>query len=434
MITLVLGANGSGKSVYAEKIAKKLAVRRSAGALYYVATMIPHGEEGAARVEKHRKQRASLGFTTVEKPTGVSEIPLEADAVVLLEDVSNLLANTLFEQGAKGNAAAVLADIQALCGNCRDAVLVSIDGLTSAPEYDAETNAYIDTLNGLNHHLFHLADVVIQMQNGKPIFRKGRHVVMRLVRAILMTFSTYSRIPMPRVSWDDSAQRLAIAFLPLVGAVIGACVWGWQLLCRSLAFSPVFFAALATALPICLTGGIHLDGYCDTSDALSSWQGRERKLEILKDPHVGAFGVIRLCVHLLLHFALLHELYALGFDAGIGFVYALSRCLVAISVITLPNARKEGMLISFTRNVDKRAAWLLLIAFTLLAALGLVYFAFPYGFFALVLCVPVMLWYRRMTMRQFGGITGDTAGYYLQITELTLLGGFLLGGVFLRWL
>jgi adenosylcobinamide kinase/adenosylcobinamide-phosphate guanylyltransferase len=152
MTVLVLGPNNSGKSAYAEKLAASL----SNGPLYYIATMIPYGDKGRARVEKHRKQREGLGFVTVEKPTCVSGIPLPADATALLEDVSNLLGNTRHGEGVD-----VFADIAALCEKSRNAVLVSIGGLDPRPEHDDETKGYIAALNRLNGLLADYADEVV---------------------------------------------------------------------------------------------------------------------------------------------------------------------------------------------------------------------------------------------------------------------------------
>ena len=169
VIALVLGPNDSGKSLFAEKLAARL----SYGALYYIATMTPFGDEGLARVEKHRKQRESLGFITVEKPFRVSEVFLPADAAILLEDVSNLLGNALFDGEREAGEDGVFADIAAMCANCRAAVLVSIDGLDVSKDYDAETCGYISALNRLNRRLSGFADTVVVMSGGTAVYVKG---------------------------------------------------------------------------------------------------------------------------------------------------------------------------------------------------------------------------------------------------------------------
>ena len=111
-LIMISGANGSGKSRYAERI-----VARTAGERYYIATMRPCSEENLQRIEKHREQRKDLQFTTLECPYQVGAAAVERDGVVLLEDVSNLLANAMFERG--GDEASVYADIEALCSRCR---------------------------------------------------------------------------------------------------------------------------------------------------------------------------------------------------------------------------------------------------------------------------------------------------------------------------
>ena len=252
---------------------------------------------------------------------------------------------------------------------------------------------------------------------------------MRWIKSVIIALSTYTRIPMPHVKWDDDAMKLAIAFLPIAGAAVGSAVWSWQALCRSLGFSAVLFAAVAAILPILITGGIHMDGYCDTSDALASWQSKERGLEVLKDPHVGAFALIRFAIYLLTSFAVLHELFLREYDAGIGFLYMVSRCFAAWSAMAMPGARKNGMLAAFTEKADRRAASVVLSMLTMIAAFGWIWFAFPQALAGLALCLAITFWYGRMAMKRFGGVTGDTTGYYLQTIELAMLAGLLIGGV-----
>lgn len=254
---------------------------------------------------------------------------------------------------------------------------------------------------------------------------------MRVIKAVILAFSTYTRIPMPQVKWDDEAMKLAIAFLPLAGAAVGAAAWGWHIFCRYFGVSAVLFAAVSAALPVFITGGIHLDGYCDTSDALASWKDKDKRLEIMKDPHIGAFALIRCVIHILICYALFHELYtreAIA-SAGIWMIYPLSRCFAAWSAMTTPGARKDGMLAAFTMKADRISARVILSALTVLSCAGWLFFTFPHGIAGFLICFPVAIWYRRMALRRFGGITGDTTGYYLQITELAALAGTLFGAI-----
>ena len=93
MVTLVIGGGGSGKSAFAEGIAQKYS-----GATAYIATMEPYGEEGAKRIERHRKMRLGKGFDTIEQYSFINEKTAENYENVLLECVSNLVANHIFTE------------------------------------------------------------------------------------------------------------------------------------------------------------------------------------------------------------------------------------------------------------------------------------------------------------------------------------------------
>ena len=162
---LISGANDSGKSRFAEQL-----IASTTGDRYYIATMRPCTAENGLRIEKHRRQRNGLGFQTLELPCQIQDAPVTPDSVVLLEDVSNLLANVMFEQG--GSADLVYREICGLLARCRLLVAVTISGLC-ADGFEAQTAAYINALNQLNQDLQGLAKVAVTMQNGLPVYEKG---------------------------------------------------------------------------------------------------------------------------------------------------------------------------------------------------------------------------------------------------------------------
>ena len=86
-------------------------------------------------------------------------------------------------------------------------------------------------------------------------------------------------------------------FFPWIGGVIGLFFYGWTVLCEKLAIGNVCYALIAAAIPLMISGGFHVDGYMDTMDAFHSYQSREKKLEILKDSHIGAFAAIMLALY-----------------------------------------------------------------------------------------------------------------------------------------
>ena len=231
-----------------------------------------------------------------------------------------------------------------------------------------------------------------------------------------MAFSTYSRLPMPQVEWSEKNMRYTLAFFPLVGAAVGGVFALSAWLLGLLGFGPVLRGAVLTAVPLAVTGGIHMDGFCDTVDALSSHAPRERKLEILKDPHAGAFALIWGAVWLLVYFGLLTELRSAATVAA-GFV--LSRSFSAWGVERLPSAR-GGMGAQLKRG-SRFPWWVLTLYLGLYLGAVALWGDLLAGLAALGAALLVYLGYRVLAVRQFGGFTGDLAGWFLQVCELAIL-------------
>ncbi len=242
------------------------------------------------------------------------------------------------------------------------------------------------------------------------------------LESFVIAFSMYSRIPMPQMAWTDAGMKYAMCFFPLVGAVIGAVMWGFSWLAWSLPLGEISRSCLGTVIPLLITGGIHMDGFLDTVDALSSCQPRERKLEILKDPHTGAFAIIGCGVYLLLYLAVFSELGAKAFPAASG-IYVLTRSLSGWSVVSLPKARKDGLAASFSQHAQTRAVQAALGICGVIAALWIVLFAGGLvGAVMLLAAIACMFWYCHMVKKEFGGVTGDLAGWFLQVCELAMFG------------
>lgn len=242
------------------------------------------------------------------------------------------------------------------------------------------------------------------------------------MKSLIIAFAMYSKIPMPRVDWEKKALSWALCFFPLVGVAIGLVLWGWMALAQVLHIGPALFGAVALLIPIALSGGIHLDGFCDTCDALSSHQSRERKLEILKDSHTGAFAIICCALYLLVFFATWCEVEAAGRAAlvlSLGPV--LSRSLSGLFAVTLPNARGTGMLATFTGPMDTVKARLVLVLWVAVCAAALLWLSPVAGGAALLGAGLACLYYQVMSARQFGGVTGDLAGFFLQSCELAMV-------------
>ena len=251
---------------------------------------------------------------------------------------------------------------------------------------------------------------------------------MILLETLLVALSTYSALPMPQFTWNEKNMRYAICCFPMVGLLCGGGLWLWHWLCLRLGAEGILFAAGAAALPIGITGGIHMDGFMDTVDALSSHRPRERKLEILKDPSCGAFAVLYCGVYLLLQFGLFHTLWTEGRIALCLPVFVCSRALSGLCAVTMPNARKAGMLYAFTENAQQKKAAAVLLLTAMVGSGALPWLDLFGGGAALIFGLLALAYYRRMAQKQFGGVTGDTSGFFLQVCELSMMAGIWIGG------
>lgn len=171
MMILVTGGSGSGKSAYAEECV----LRFGQGPRIYIATMFPFDEESHRRIERHRRMRGDKGFETVERYTDLGGAPVRKDSVALLECMSNLVANEMFqEDGAGANTVqAVLDGVRVLKEQVRHLVIVTNEIFSDAAYYEEETRDYQKNLGIINQALAEMADQVVEVVYGIPVFHKG---------------------------------------------------------------------------------------------------------------------------------------------------------------------------------------------------------------------------------------------------------------------
>lgn len=171
MLHVITGGSGSGKSAYAEK----QVLAAGPGRRIYIATMIPYGEEGRQRVERHRALRREKQFETVECYTGLSRLALaaadEKPTAILLECMSNLVANEIFEpDGAhERTAEEICAGIERLQSQTRELFVVTNEVFSDGVAYDAETTRYLETLGEVNCRLAAMAGRVTEVAGGAAV-------------------------------------------------------------------------------------------------------------------------------------------------------------------------------------------------------------------------------------------------------------------------
>ena len=249
---------------------------------------------------------------------------------------------------------------------------------------------------------------------------------MSVLRSLIISFSMYSRIPMPIFNWDEKDMKHVITFLPFIGAVIGAIDFAIIRIGSILELPCMVMTLLLTLIPILVTGGFHIDGFMDVQDALKSYQSKEKKLEIMKDPHIGAFAVISV---ISLGLIWITALYLIVYNSiklenpGILYVYSMEFTLVraacGITCLIFNGAKKDGML-----NMETGKAGRIDIIFLFIQAF--------LAFLVMLLIKPVMgavlvavlflylIIYKETCDKNFGGVTGDTAGYFIVTGECIL--------------
>lgn len=174
MLVLVTGGSASGKSEMAEAVCQKL----NTGRMVYIATMIPYGEEGKAIVTRHRRQREAKGFDTIERYRGLTELDCSGYQSVLLECMSNLVANEMFDEKtvSKGEdiVCRIMQGVRKLQESVAQVVVVSNEVFADGVIYSPETMAYIDVLGQINREIAGISDVVVESVCGLSFYHKGR--------------------------------------------------------------------------------------------------------------------------------------------------------------------------------------------------------------------------------------------------------------------
>ena len=166
MITLGTGGCGCGKSSWAERLVRSL----PSGKRVYIATMQVYDRESETRVQRHRAQRAGLGFRTVECEKDLMSARVEDGSIVLLEDLVNLTANEMFDNG---DVTRIIPAIRRLAARCSWLVMVTNDLFSDGEEYSPSVQEYLRCLAEINREAAEMADSVIEVVYSIPVAVKG---------------------------------------------------------------------------------------------------------------------------------------------------------------------------------------------------------------------------------------------------------------------
>ncbi len=244
---------------------------------------------------------------------------------------------------------------------------------------------------------------------------------MHILKSFIIAFSIYSKIPVPQFEWKEEDMKYMLCFFPWIGAVIGGCVYLWNVFCELYGVGEIGYILIGVALPLVITGGFHVDGFMDTMDAFHSYQPKEKKLEILKDSHIGAFAVIMLALYGLIYMGAFSEIAdkdLLKIVCG-GFFFA--RCLSGISVVSFSSAKKDGTLHYFASSSQKTIVKGALYFQSIFCMCFMLCQSLYAGLIVIIAAWLAFAYYYYRTQKELGGITGDTAGYFVLICEVCML-------------
>ncbi len=237
--------------------------------------------------------------------------------------------------------------------------------------------------------------------------------------AFAMCQSMFCAIPSPFRVWDEEARPKMLLFLPVVGLEIGLIWWGIAALVAILNLPELVRRLVIALWPFVATGYLHLDGYMDVTDAVKSCRSLERRREILKDSHVGAFAVINVVILMIAQFALAAS--AEGDWRILIFIPVVSRCGSALAVTLLPPMSTSQYA---SQKINRNHA--LVLGLMLVCAVGAGFLLCGRYGFALVGGIVGYLAALRKGYKSLEGMNGDISGYALTLSELCSLAVFAL--------
>lgn len=242
-----------------------------------------------------------------------------------------------------------------------------------------------------------------------------------MLSAFLIAVRTLTRLPAPepRRNMDASLLAWSAAFYPLVGAMLGLAAWGLYAALRAVLPQSILML-LVLALWALVTGGLHEDGLADAADAFGSQTTREGIHRVLKDSHVGTYGVLALILSIALRWQGLANLPAAALPAALLASQVLPRAgITTVAYVAGPATPGSGGAVAKSlRGAQVATGWVL-------ALLVVVPFGWKVALLAGVIALVIAALCQAYFHRKIGGVTGDCLGAANQLQEIAVVLGLL---------
>ena len=241
----------------------------------------------------------------------------------------------------------------------------------------------------------------------------------KIWNSFLMAFSTYSISPKTQMERNKDNTSFILVFIPLIGAIIGFVIRIWAIAYPYLCNEYVLPAVVCVVLPSLLSRGAHLDGFFRTVDAMCSHQSRERKLQILEDSHGGYFAIIVCVCYFMVAIGVWSEMPVDGlFVLAYGFI--ISRALYGFSILTSRHAKESKCSVYLPEGISKYIQILIMLAYVAISAILMVQLDKRIAIAGLIGAAVSYIYYLIVSYKDFGGVTEDSAGFFVQICEVLI--------------
>ena len=246
------------------------------------------------------------------------------------------------------------------------------------------------------------------------------------MNGIALLFRFMTRLPIGfEPKFDSDSLGKSMRFFPVVGMVMGIILFGFFWAFSYFIYSPMVMAVLLVIVEVVLTGGLHLDGLADTFDGIFSYRSKQKMLDIMKDSRLGTNGGLVLILYFILKVALLVELDTqLGLPMGVTLLLtpAFARVNSVVNCASAPYARGTGMGKTFVDNTNGVGV-VVATLITLIYGIILCHLFFlPYVILGIIPVIMLLGYiFAKLMTRKIGGITGDTLGAVVELSEILVM-------------
>lgn len=256
------------------------------------------------------------------------------------------------------------------------------------------------------------------------------------MNGIALLFKFMTRLPVGfEPKFDSETLGKSMKFFPIVGMVMGLVLFAFYLGLGYFIYSPMVMAVILVIIEVILTGGLHLDGLADTFDGIFSYRSKQKMLDIMKDSRLGTNGGLVLILYFILKVALIYELNIYGgLSSGVVLLMtpALARLNSVVNCASAPYARATGMGKTFVDNTNGMGVVVATILTFIFGGAVCYFFLIPY---AILIIIPILMLlgfiFAKLMTRKIGGITGDTLGAVVELSEVIAIFLIYIGAIVL---